>query len=391
MFRNIVASAAVVALAASASAQTPQQIAGNLNQVTTRTNLQYTMGEGHEVVSSAQRSGPETIFNNRDGGVYYYTLMANTDSFADEGSFHMAGVNGTEQVNGMTFDYCSEIADPAGTQDVVDAEVRLYSEIVGFVGITGWVDANNRNEACGYLIAGLPGGDATGATQCWTIGLNLAGGFECTLPQEQSAGSMDNFGHSTMYLDALALGSTGPLLDSVFGSSGNDYGVQDYFEYYDMSAPLGAEYLGTYWFGGGAKAQSNFAMAFDGNPTDTVAYYSANPGTADVVDLQADVEVRPGQAAGWTITNPTAGQSYALIASTGTVDLGALVGGNAHLLVNWLGAPLLPAPFLMAGGTYAQNLPGALPPSINVQAAEYAGALTPGNISAMSNGLTHSN
>jgi hypothetical protein len=343
------------------------------------------MGEGYEIVSHAQRSGPETIFNNRGGIAYYYTNLASTDEFVDEGSFPMAGVNNTEQANGMTFDYCSSVPSPVGA-NTVDAEVRFYSETIGFVGVTGWVDANNRNEACGYIIPGLPGGDATGGLQCWTISLNLAGGFECTLPQEQVFGMADTFGWSVMYSDALNLAATGPLIGPTSG-----YGVQDYYEYYDMTQPLGAEYLGTFWFGGGARAQANFSMSLEGNPTDSVAYYSANPGTADSIDLQAGVEVRPGQAANWTITNPTAGQSYALIASTGTADLAALVGGNAHLLVNWMAAPLLPAPFVMTGGTYAQNLPGALPPSINVQAAEYAGALTPGNITAMSNGLSHSN
>ena len=382
MIFRIITSFAVVALATTASAQTPQQAAVTLQPATSSTTLSYTMGEGYEIVNQAQRSGPETIFNNRGGLVYYYTLFANTDEFVDEGSFPLTGVNSTEQANGMTFDYCSA---STGIADVT-VEIRLYSETVGFVGVTGWVDANNRNETCGYLVAGLPGGAAGGSLQCWSVGLNLAGGFECTLPQEAAAGSMDNFGWSIMYSDALLSGVTGPLLGSTSG-----YGVQDYFEYYDMTQPLGAEYLGTFWFGGGPTQQANFVMSLEGNPTDTVAYYSANPGTADFVELQADVEVRAGQAAGWTITNPTAGQSYALIASTGTADIAALVGGNAHLLVNWMGAPLLPAPFVMAGGSYAQNLPGALPPSINVQAAEYAGALTPGNITAMSNGLRHSN
>jgi len=389
MFRSIVATAAVVALAASASAQTPQQIAGNLNQVTNRTTLEYTMGQGYQVVSSSQRSGPETIFNNRDGVIYYFTTWLNTEEMVDEGSFAAAGVNGSEQINGMVWDYCSMIPDAVG--DAITCEVRMYDEIVGFVGITGWVDANNRNEKCGYSLAGLPGDTALTGVSCWTITWDMAGGFECSLPQEASAGNMDNFGHSEMYLDANGLGSTGPLLDSLHGTQlGNDYGVQDYFEFYDLSAPLGLEYLGTYWFGGGAKAQSNWLLSYDGNPTDTVASYSANPGTADTVDLQGDVEVRPGQAAGWTITN-NSGNSYALLASTGTVDLAALAGGNAHLLVNWMGAPLLPNPIVMAGGVHAQNLPPALPPTINVQAAEYVGALTPGNIVGMSNRLTHSN
>jgi len=348
--------------------------------------LRYTFGEGHEVVNQAQRSGPLTIFNNRSGLIYYYTTVLDTEELVDEGSFAKSGVNGTEQINGTVFEYCSAVPDPAGTQDVVDAELRFYDQTIPFQGVTGWVDANNRNEKCGYNIPGLPGGTAAGGLQCWVITLNLNGGFECTLPQEQAVGSMDNFGWSLMYGDANSSGLSGPVYGATSG-----YGTVDGFEYYLLTQPLGSEYMGNYWFGGGSHTQANFLLDLEGNPTDTSAYYSANPGVADTIDLQATDEIRVNQVGSWTITNPTAGQSYALIASTMTADAPALAGGNAHLLVAWMTNPLLPAPFVMPGGSYSQNLPGALPPTINVQAAEYAGALTPGNIGAMSNGLTHSN
>ncbi len=351
----------------------------HLQTITSRTTLDYTFGEGYEIVHQAQRSGPETIFNNRSGIVYYYATGAATDEFVDEGSFPHAGVNGTEQVNGLTFDYCSGVPDPLGT--AITTELRLYEETIACQGVTGWVDANNRNEACGYLLAGLPGDTGMAGLSCWTIVVDLAGGFECTLPQEQTPGSMNNFGWSAIYFDMLNLNLTGPVLNS------SGYGTQPWFEYYDLSQPLGAEYLGCWWF----SYPISFSMSMEGPPTDTVAYYSANPGTADTVELQGDVEVRAGQAAGWTITNPAAGKSYALIASTGKKDLGVLVGGTAHLLVDWLGNPLLNNPIVMVGGTYAQSLPPALPASIHVQAAEYTGSLTPANITAMSNGLTHSN
>ena len=342
------------------------------------------MGEGYQVVTQAQRSGPETIFNNRSGAIYYYATIPQTEEWVDEGSFAMHGVNNTEQVNGMGFDYCSSVPDPLG--DAITIELRFYEETIGFSGVTGWADANNRNEKCGYIIPGLPGDTSLTGGSCWAINLDLSHGFECTLPQEQTAGGMETFGWSNVYTTAVPTGATGPFLGGTTG-----YGVQDYFELYDLTQALGAEYQGTFNFGGAPRAQANFPMSLEGNPTDTVAYYSAAPGTADTIDLQADVEVRAGQAAGWTITNPTVGSNYALVASTSTVDLPVLVGGNAHLLVNWLGAPLLPAPFLMPGGAYSQVLPAAIPPTINVQAAEYTGALTPANVTAMSNGLTHSN
>ncbi|MCP4091844.1 MAG: hypothetical protein GY747_00200 [Planctomycetes bacterium] len=384
MISYLTTALAFAAIAASASAQTPQQASPSLQPAITPTALEYTMGEGYEVISQDQRSGPETIFNNRIGGIYYYITIPQTEEWVDEGSFALHGVNNTEQINGMSFDYCSSVPDPLG--DGIDIELRFYEETIGFSGVSGWADANNRNEKCGYVIPGLPGDTTLAGLSCWAINLNLAGGFECTLPQEQTLGGMDNFGWSNMYLTASSIGATGPFLG---GTSG--YGVQDYYELYDLTQPLGSEYQGTFWFGGGPSVQANFPMSLEGNPTDTSAYYSATPGTADSIDLQADVQVRAGQPAAWTVTNPTAGSSYALIASGGSADVPGLVGGQAHLLVNWLGNPLLPVPVVMVGGSYLQLMPNALPPAVHVQAAEYSGALTPSNITAMSNGLRHAN
>lgn len=377
MISHALTTFAILALAASAPGQ-------SIQPTTSPTHITYTMGEGYEIVYQAQRSGPETIFNNRQGSsLYFSTLNTSTSEYVDEGSFPRTGVSWTEQVNGMTFDYCSTLPSPTGAG--VDVELRFYEETIGGQGITGW-SATARNELCGYLIAGLPGDTSGTGISCWTVGLNLSGGFECTLPQEQFVGSMNTWGWSTMYFDALSLGGSGGFINGTGG-----YGVQDYLEWYDWSAPLGSIYQGSINFGGGPNAQANFWMSLEGNPTDTLAYYSTNPGSADSIDLQGDVEVRANQTASWNITNPTPGSSYALLASTGSADLPALAGGQAHLLVNWLGAPLLPAPVVMPGGVYSQMMPAALPPSLYAQAAEYSGALHPSNVTAMSNGLSHSN
>jgi hypothetical protein len=344
-------------------------------------HLTYTLGEGYEVTANHARSGPETIFNNRGGMAYYYFLRSNTDEFVDEGSFPKSGVNGTEQVNGMIFDYCSTVADPIG--DAIHVELRLYEETIGGLGITGWV-TGNRNEKCGYFLGGLPGDTALTGLSCWTVTLDLIGGFECTLPQEQTPGSMNNFGWSTVFMDAANSGGTGNI-----GGTSSGYGTKNYYEWYDPTQAPGFEYLGSVSYG--TANRTNFTMSMKGLPTDTSAYYSANPGTADTVDLQADVEVRAGVIAGWTVNNPTPGRNYALLASSGAADMPGLVGGQAHLLVNWLGNPLLPAPVVMSGSSYLQLMPNVIPPAIHVQAAEYSGALTPSNITAMSNGLRHAN
>ena len=72
MFRSIITTAAIAALAAGASAQS-QLPAGNLHTSVAPSAGIYKMDTGFEATSVAYRSGPETIFNNQDGLIYYYT------------------------------------------------------------------------------------------------------------------------------------------------------------------------------------------------------------------------------------------------------------------------------------------------------------------------------
>jgi hypothetical protein len=386
MFRSIVASAAVVALAAGATAQN-QLPAGSLNKTVTPSAGVYSMETGFEVTTQAYRSGPEVLFNNRAGLGYYYTTVLDTDEYVDEGAFAQRGVNGTEQVNGMTWEYCSGIPDSVG--DALSVEVRFYNDTILGSGPTGWTNTTaERGAACAFGIAGLPGDTALTGLSCWIITLDLAGGFECTLPQETTLGGQEPFGMSVVYLDAT--GSTGPILDSITGGAAPGYGAQDYFEWFDTSQPAGAEYQGAFFFGGGAKLQGSFNMELAGNVNDTEAYYSAAPLAGDTVDWQATAEVRAGSAAGWAVTNPDGVSNYGMLVSNGSADLPVVAGGTASLLVNAGGLLTSPIP-LGTSGAFGINLPGSVPSSIFTQAVQHTGALTPPNTTAASNGLVHSN
>jgi len=383
MFRSIITTAAIAALAAGASAQS-QLPAGNLHTSVAPSTGIYKMDTGFEATSVAYRSGPETIFNNRDGMIYYYTTVFPTDEWADGGSFPAQGVSGTEQVNGMTFSYCSGMADP-GT-GVLDTEMRFYAEndSANYGGIVGWVDANTRNEACAFGLGGLPGDQGGGGLGCWAITLDLAGGFECTLPQESAAGLAETWGWSVTYLDAL--GSSGPMLDSITGGAIGGYGCFDHFQWYDMTQPLGTENLGAYWFGGGAKVQGSWDLSLEGNVNDSSSYTSANPGANDSVGFTCTSEIRAGQAAGWAVTNPDGTSSYGMLVSTGSADLPIIAGGSATLLINHQSMPA--GPFAMGtAGSMGANLPSNIPSNIYTQAVQHTGALTPGNCTAASNGM----
>jgi hypothetical protein len=388
MFRSIFASAAALAIVAGATAQN-QLPAGNLHKSVTPSHGVYSLESGFQVSTQAYRSGPETLYNNRDGATYYYTTVADTDEYVDEGSFARRGVTHTEQVNGITFEYCSAMPDPLGTNDVLDTELRMYDSTVAGAGPPSWTSSSaDHGATCSLGLVGLPGDGGAGFA-CWIVTVDLTGGYECTLPQELSAGSADTFGWSMMYLDPA--GSTGPILDSLVGATSVGYGALDQFEWYDLLQAAGSEYLGSYWFGGVAKAQGSFNMSMQGNVNDTSAYYSATPGANDTVDWQATAEVRGGQAAGWAVTNPDGVHNYGMLVSKHSADIG-IVGGTASLLISPSPANLLHAPIPMGvGGAFGANMPPSLPANIYTQAVQHTGALTPGNTTAASNGLHHSN
>ncbi|MBC8370337.1 MAG: hypothetical protein H8E25_10070 [Planctomycetes bacterium] len=384
MFRSIITTAAIAALAAGASAQS-QLPAGNLHRSVAPSTGIYKMDTGFEATSLAYRSGPDTLFNNQDGLIYYYTGSWTTDEYADGGSFAARGVSGNEQVNGVNFGYCTGMDDTALT-GVLDTELRFYAvnDSVNFAGPVGWVDANNRNEACVISITGLPGDQSGAGFACWGIMLDLSGGAECTLPQESAAGMMETWGWSMTYLDPLNTG--GPLLDSITGGAVPGYGSFDHFQWYDMTMPLGTENLGAYWFGGPAKAQGSFDLALQGNVSDSTSYTPANPGANDSVNWTVTSEIRPGQAAGWAVTNPDGASDYAMLVSTGSADLPIVAGGSATLLINHTSMPAGPFP-MGTGGSMGANLPSSIPAALYTQAVAYTGALSPSNSTAMSNGM----
>ncbi|MHC4837847.1 MAG: hypothetical protein ACYTF3_06640 [Planctomycetota bacterium] len=379
MLRSIVTGVAILGLCAGASAQTQQVATGKtFHRTVAPQHGVYSLESGFQQTSVGYRTGPETLFNNR-GGEYYFDTLNQSPSFEyiDEGSFPASGVNGTEQVNELVWEYCSfEPDDSGGIQNNPGSVMLMYNETVFNVGATGWPTFQ-----CGYTIGGLPQWDGNPlGLNCWIITLDLSGGFECTLPQEATVGGQETFGWSNTYLAP----NTGP----VFGST-NGYGVVDGFEWYDLNS-VGSEYQFNVFFGGGAKAQANWNMEFNGLANDTVAYYSASPLANDTVQWNSTTEIRPGGIAGWNVENVDGVSNYGMLVSNGSADSPIVAGGTASLLVDAGG--LLTSPIPMGTvGTFATTLPGSVPANIFTQAVAHTGALTPPNTTAASNGLQHSN
>ncbi len=405
MFRSIVASAAVMALAVGASAQTQQMNAGRIHQSVTPTYGTYSLTSGFQVNNQAYRYGPATIFDNTNGAEYYFSTLGATEEWIDECAFAATDLDGNEQINGISWEYCSMVPDVAGT--AITTELRFYNDTVLGAGPTGWLDlvaGTNQNAQCGYLIAGLPGDlSGTFAINCWGVTVDLSAGFECSVPQELTPGGFTELnGIGWMYYDAGSLGLTGPVLDSTwsFGGAGTaipGYGSQDYFELFDLSLGLGAEYVGAFFFGGGSKLQGSFQTVLYGDGIlDTDVVNADVPGTGDVLVLSSDVEFRPGNSVTWSLNAPgTAGLTYAMLVGTAgsSAGFGSIAGPGTTLLVNPGSILTPPTPFIMSGATPAVSTPPlpALPPTVYAQAMGFSGGVAPGNATEASNALKHDN
>jgi len=380
MLRSIVTGVTILGLCAGASAQTQQTASAKTFHRTVSPDAGiYHLDSGFEKVNTTYRTGPETLFNNR-GGEYYFDTLNHDPNWEniDEGAFPATGVNGTEQINEVVWEYCSfEPDDPGGVANNPGSIMLMYNDTVFNIGPTGWPTFQ-----CGYALPGLPQWDGNpNGLNCWIITLDLSGGFECTLPQELTLGGAEPFGWSNTY---LAL-NTGPVMGSV-----NGYGVVDGYEWYDLNQAAGTEHQGNFWFGGGGHAQANFNMQYNGMANDTEAYYSAAPLASDTVQWNTTTEIRPGTAAGWQVENPDGVSNYGMLVSNAFNDSPVVAGGTASLLVNPSGLLTSPIPMGISG-SFGVNLPANVPAAIYTQAVQHTGALAPPNTTAASNGLKHSN
>ncbi|MBT3339477.1 MAG: hypothetical protein HN405_00920 [Planctomycetes bacterium] len=359
MFRNILTGIAVLALVANASAQT--QTANFKKAATPQHAGVYRVDTGFVSAAPVTRMGPDVIYNNTVFGNYYTTGGA-FQSYLDEGAFPDRGVSGTEQMNGFEWYYCSATPDP--NQNAGQMTILLYNEGVACDAPINW-----PNPDCGYLITGLPLGNANGLA-CWGVTIDLSGGYECTM-QTEDAGVMDRqFNWSVLYEDD----ATGPFITR------GGYRTEDFFVWDDT---LTGTIVGCYWFGGVPFA--SFGVKMYGMANDTEAYYSAAPGAADTV-MFTSTEMKAGSQGSWTVTNPT-GNNYSLVA---TLSAGSMSVLGGTLLVDYPNL-LPPTPLAMgSSGSLTTNLP-ALPPNLYTQALEHTGNLSAGSVVGFSNGLHHMN
>jgi len=402
MIRSLFASAAVMTLAVGASAQTQQISAGNLHRTVAPTHGVYNMTTGFEVNAQSYRSGPATIFDNTDGVGYYFSTLSDTEEWIDSCAFVADEISGMEQINGFDFNYCSLLPDAAGT--AITTEVRFYDDNPGFMEPTGWTDLGAgtiQNAACAYGIAGLPGDTSLGGISCWAVSIDLMCGFECSVPQEVTPGGITEFnGIGWMYMDGFGGGNTGPNIGSTILQTAPGYGINDYFELMDL-AVVGAEFQGTFFFGGVPKLYSTFDCVLYGNGIANTDVVNADaPDTGDVLCLGSDVELIAGNAVTWALDDaggtavfPSA--AYAMLVGTAgsSAGFGSIAGAGTTLLVDPGSLLFPPTPFIMTGAVPSvttPTLPG-LPPTIWAQSLGFNGGVGPGNAAEASNALRSNN
>lgn len=343
----------------------------------------YDMQTGLEILTGPQpRSGPETIFNNRDGGApYFFTLQA-LEEYVDECAFALRDLDGDEQINGFEFSYCSSTPDP-GTLDVVGLEVRFYQDTVFGAGPTNWGSGDED-----VYSLNLPGDTSGTGRSCWSISIDLEGGFECTVPQETVPGGFTDFVGIGW---RLTQGDADIFLDSNLQPAVPGYGSQDYIEFYDLSQPPGSEYLGAFFFGGAPKAQASFDFALYGDGIlDTDVVNHDLPDVNDTLRLDVDSEMRAGSQVTFSVNNPIPG-TFVLIVSTALDPAQTTVAPGVTGLLDFNSILTPPGPILMTSAPSASfttpSLPG-LPPTLYLQAFELSGMpISPSNVIAGSNAL----
>ena len=357
-----------------------------------------------ELGAPTYRAGPETIFDNTGGLTYYFSFMGFTEEWIDTCAFAATDLNRVEQINGFDFNFCSNV--PGITP--VTAEIRFYDDYVLGAAPTGWTSGGTvQNAACAYSINGLPGGGGgIGGLSCYEIAVDLVGGYECSMPQEQTPGGTTDFvGIGWMFLDPGASSLSGPYLGSTITSAGPGtampgYGSLDRFEVMDL-AVVGAEHQGSFNFQNVPKAQGTFNIVLYGDGiTDTDVVYAEAPNVNDVLTLGSDVEFRTGNAVTWALNDlsgtavfPSAAYAMLIGRRGNAAGFGTFAGSRTTLLIHPYSFLPVQSPLLMGGAVPSVTtppLPG-LPPTIWAQAFGFNGSVGPGNAAEASNALRHDN
>jgi len=342
-------------------------------------NVQYlgTYSFADNAWSGSARAGSRTLYNCTTPGNYYSTVgnssATNADHlWIDEGKIADSNASAIDQVNGFDFAYCSRDLDLSGNSSSI--RIVFYDDYVPRTAPPA--------ATCDYIISGLPL-SSTGNTQCWGVGIDLEGGFECSTDladmfNTTEAGVADRyFGWAFGANPGLTnMNNTGPILDLPCATpvvlNGCGSGNENFFYWEDPAAA----WSGCYWFGG--VPWGSFSMKMVGGATNAFAYGHAN----NTLGL-ASTDFAGGSNVTFTATGQGAGSALYLLAAPAS---GSVILPAGELVISTSFYPGIPFAMDFATGALTASVPAAVAVAY-VQAAETTGPATPGALVALSNGL----
>ncbi|RMH03270.1 MAG: hypothetical protein D6702_06540 [Planctomycetota bacterium] len=374
MWRNILTGVAAVALCAGVSAQQTHQVKSKEG-----VNVQYlgTYSFAENSWTNSNRRGTRVLYNCTTPGNYYSTVgnsfATNADHlWIDEGVIADSNAMAIDQINGFDFAYCSSDLDPTGNSSSI--RIVFYDDYVPCT--------TPPAATCDYIISGLPL-SSTGNTQCWGVGVDLAGGFECTTDVAAMFKTTDaalanrSFGWAFGANPGLAfMNNTGPILDLPCATpillNGCGTGNQNMFWWED---PAGV-WSGCYWFGGVPWA--SFSMKMVAGSLNSFAYgYTNNTLMLTSTDFAAGSNVT------FTCTGHNVANALYLVASPAP---GSIILPAGELVVSTSFYPGVPFAMNSATGSMTASVPPVVQVAY-VQAAETTGPATASALVALSNGL----
>ena len=302
----------------------------------------YRVASGTLDTTAQLRALDQVIFNNARPAMYYATPGAHQE-WIDEGTLVARNASRVEQINSFDFSYCSSTPDAQG--NAVELALTIYDKHLACSGPTF------QGASCLYDLVDLPGGDASGNLQCWTVTVDLEE-VECSASPTDLFRSTSAFAWGIRPTDD----TTGPML----GTGG--HGTQDSVTWYEASAatgrPLDATdpFLGCFWFGGGPNQFASFALRLCGPDADEIVLRSSN----GAHDLDANVDVNAGQSSTWSLVNPQPSQNYWLVASLAPADAAASSGAGLCIDLS-AGSVLAPTPLPFPGNFLSVPTPVSLP------------------------------
>jgi hypothetical protein len=265
-----------------------------------------TLGLIKEEEDYSRAIGTYLVVNNHQL-TNYYGVCGKDQEWVDNNVIESRGSSGVEQVNGLSFAYCSTDSNPNGVSETI----HIYDDSVYCAGPRNWPVAN-----CSYHLQGLPGGN-NGSTACWIVSVDLLG-VECDL--------ITGFGRSMGWGQVWDNGDTGPWV----ASGGN--GQTDSWTWWDRTVPNSNAFQGCYWFGG---LWNGFSMQMWAGPADTYRYWAEDLGgvstALDNCQLQVDLAVKKDEVVTFSVTHPQGLAIDQMVLLYSTSQVGApfsYLGGN---------------------------------------------------------------